>query len=437
MESLVATSNLVRQPFGTQNAGSGLLQRRQLLQMAAGLGLSWFLPGLDARAAEARGAERPRSLITLWMTGGPSQLETWDPHPGTVIGGPTKSIPTRQPGLEIASLFPRMAEQMDALCVIRSMVSKEGDHERGTYLLRTGYLPDTTLVHPSLGAILAHELPPAGVEIPRHISILGGQFPARGGFLGDAYDPFKIFDPGRDLRNMVAHVDKPRQTRRLQDLDVIEQSFAQRRRLQAEGTLHRQTMERALTMMSSDQLKAFKIEEETVSTRAKYGDTPFGRGCLVARRLVEVGVSAIEVNLAGFDSHANNFEAHTTNAAILDPAFAALMADLRERHLLDSTVVLCIGEFGRTPRINPLDGRDHHPNGFSAVVGGGGLRGGQCIGATDPSGTKKAPTDPVEVKDLYATILKTLGVSYNKEVLTPIGRPMKFSAGKPIERLLS
>jgi hypothetical protein len=413
------------------------LKRRDALRIAAGLGLSFALPGLDLRAASSRGSERPKSLITLWMGGGPSQLETFDPHPGTKIGGETTAIDTKVPGLRIAHLLPQTAEQIHELCVIRSMVSKEGDHERGTYLVKTGYRPDPTLIHPSLGAIVAHELPAAGVEIPRHISILNSQWPARGGFLGDDYDAFKVLDPRANLQNMKARVENDRQARRLKDLDVVEKTFRNRRRLQAEATLHQDTVRRALTMMTSEQLKAFQVEEEPAEVRAAYGDTPFGAGCLIARRLVEVGVRAIEVSLEGFDTHAKNFSGHETQTKILDPAFAALIHDLKQRDLLESTVVLWIGEFGRTPKINPLAGRDHWPTGFSAVVGGGGFRSGLVIGETDPEGVKTEPADPIEVHDLYATILETLGVEYNKEMTTPIGRPMALCKGKLIERLLA
>ncbi|HLJ12312.1 MAG TPA: DUF1501 domain-containing protein [Planctomycetaceae bacterium] len=428
----------------TENSKSGFafggsresLTRRDALWLAAGLGLSFALPGLDLRAAETRGGERPKSLITLWMAGGPSQLETFDPHPGPRIGGQTKAIDTKLAGLQVSHLLPQTAEQVHEMCVIRSMVSKEGDHERGTYLVKTGYRPDPTLIHPSLGAIVAHELPVAGVEIPRHISIMNSQWPSRGGFLGDDYDAFKILDPRQNLQNMKAKVDEERQIRRLNDLDVVERTFRNRRRIQSDATLHQETVRRALTMMTSEQLNAFKVENEPAEVRAAYGDTPFGTGCLIARRLVETGVRAVEVTLEGFDTHAKNFPGHVTNCAILDPAFAALIHDLKQRDLFESTVLLWIGEFGRTPAINPLGGRDHWPTGFSCVIGGGGFKSGLVIGETDPEGKKADPADPIEIYDLYATILKTLGVAYNKELTTPIGRPMALCRGKPIGRLL-
>jgi hypothetical protein len=416
------------------------LSRRDALRVAAGLGLSFLLPGLEGRAADARGKERPKSLITLWMGGGPSQVDTFDPHPKLFDEDrkeKNQPIATRIPGVQLNALLPHMAEQIHEMCLIRSMVSKEGDHERGTYLVKTGYRPDTTLIHPSLGAIVAHELPAEKVEIPRYISILNNQWPGRGGFLGDDFDPFKVLDPKQNLQNMKAQVEKDRQGARLKDLEVVEKSFRARRRIQANATLHQDTVRRALTMMSSEQLKAFQFEDEPAEIRAAYGETPFGAGCLIARRLVEVGVRSIEVNLDGFDTHANNLSGQTTQAKIFDPAFAALIHDLKQRDLFDSTVVLWMGEFGRTPSINNVGGRDHWPTGFSCVVGGGGFHKGLVIGETDPEGKRAEPVQPVEIRDLFATILKAVGVEYGKELTTPIGRPMALCEGRPIDRLLA
>lgn len=416
-----------------------LLSRRDLFRLSSGLGLSILLPALDLRAATERGPARPKSLITLWMAGGPSQLETWDPHPGTKIGGPTKAIKTNVEGLSIADHFPRMAERMDSVCVIRSLVSKEGDHERATYMLKTGFRPAPALIHPSLSAIVAQKYDEDGCKdlaIPRIISFSPNQWPARGGFLGDQYDAFKIFDPKENLHNLAARVQGTRQSQRVENLNVVEKSFA-RKRAQAKATLHEETVKSALTMMTSDQLKAFKIDEEPKAVRDAYGDSQFGQGCLAARRLVEVGVRAVEVTLDGFDTHADNFTGHALRGEKVDPAFAALIHDLKERDLWDSTVVLCIGEFGRTPAINPFSGRDHWPSGFSAVVGGAGFKQGLIIGKTDPEGVAKMPEDPIEVQDLYATVLKNLGVDFARERMTPIGRPMQFSAGTPIDRLLA
>lgn len=418
---------------------SPISTRRDILSVLSGLGVSFLLPGLDLRATQRRGAERPRSLITLWMAGGPSQLESWDPHPGTKIGGPTLAIKTNVSGLSIAEHYPLMAERMSEVCLIRSLVSKEGDHERATYLLKTGFRPDQTIVHPSLGAILAHryeEEHQTDLDIPRYISLSPNQWPGRGGFLGDQFDAFKIYNPNDTLQNMQTRVtESDRKTRRLETLNVVEDAFSARRK-HSEKTLHRDTIQRALKMMTTEQLQAFKIAEEPAAVRKAYGDTPFGQGCLVARRLVEQGVRAIEVTLDGFDTHADNFTGQRNRAATVDPAFASLLNDLKERHLLESTVVLCIGEFGRTPNVNPLSGRDHWPTGFSAVVAGGGFKQGLVVGQTDPTGAKKDPQDPVEVQDLYATILDTFHVDYKRERITPIGRPMPFSKGTKLDRLL-
>jgi hypothetical protein len=412
------------------------LHRRRFLEQAAACGLAFTLPAMDSRAAARRGEERPKSLLVLWLDGGPSQLETWDPHPGSPIGGPTKAIKTSLPGAEIAEHYPRLAERLHHLSLIRSLVSKEGDHERASYIMKTGYPPDPTVKHPAVGAIVSRELPSARLEVPPFISLGYDPHPARGGFLGREFDAFQLYDPGQSPQNLAPHVGGERQERRLKNLEVVTEAFARGRESAARKTLHRQSLDGALKMMSSDQLKAFSIDDEPESVRRAYGDSSFGRGCLVARRLIELGVRCVHVSFLSFDSHEQNFDKHRANAAILDPAFATLLDELQDRDLFQSTVVLCTGEFGRTPRINPRDGRDHWPGGFSCLLGGGGLRGGVLIGATDPSGEKRTPDDPIEVPDLYATVLHTLGIEYTREVLTPIGRPIKYSPGTPIARLV-
>jgi uncharacterized protein (DUF1501 family) len=200
--------------------------------------------------------------------------------------------------------------------------------------------------------------------------------------------------------------------------------------------MHRETLQRARQMMSSEQLKAFDVSREPLAVRRSYGDTPFGRGCLAARRLIEVGVRCVEVTLDGWDSHANNHAICREHLAVLDPALSALLRDLRERGLLERTLVVVAGEFGRTPVINALGGRDHWPNGFSVALAGGAIRGGQVIGETDPEG-KKDPTNPVRVGDLHATLLTAVGIDPKKLHQTPIGRTVRFSEGDPVAALLS
>jgi uncharacterized protein (DUF1501 family) len=427
MESLSAGS---RTPgFGTD--------RRGFLRLTSLAGLGWLTPVGHLLAAQAERSRAPaRSIILLWLAGGPSQLETFDPHPGTKSAGGTRAIATAVKGLELAEGYGRLAEVMADVALVRSMVSKEGDHERGTYLLKTGYRPDATVEHPSIGAICCHELPVGTTEIPRHISILASQWPARGGFLGGDYDAFQADDPQSRLPDVTSFATPARDAARTGDLDVVERAFGRGRSRRLAATLHIDTIHRARALMTSQQLKAFDISAEPLAVLREYGETPFGRACLAARRLTEVGVRCIEVNLSGWDSHVNNHELHRKNAAILDPAFSALIRDLKRRGQLERTLVLCAGEFGRTPKINAFEGRDHWPVGFSVALAGGGIRGGRVIGATDPEGLKD-PAQPANVADLHATVLRAVGLDPTKENVSPIGRPIALSQGKPLEALLT
>jgi hypothetical protein len=415
------------------------LNRRDFLRTACLAGATWLTPigHLLARAAEDR--SRPRghaqSIIMLWMQGGPSQLETFDPHPGTRIAAGTGAIATPVRGVQLASGLERTAEEMPSISLIRSMISREGDHERGTYAMKTGFRPDPTVIHPSIGAICCHELPAAGTDIPRHVSILPCQWPARGGYLGDRYNAFRTEDPATPVADTRSFVPPARDRDRLQHLDVVEGVLGAGRRRRVEATLHRETVAGALRMMQSEQLNAFDVSREPLAVRREYGDTPFGRGCLAARRLIEVGVRCVEVTLTGWDTHVNNHAQHRELLAVLDPAFSALTRDLRRRGLLSRTVVLCAGEFGRTPTVNPAGGRDHWPSGFSVALAGGGIRGGQVIGATDPEG-RAEPTESVTVGDLHATILTAAGIDPGKLNQTPIGRTVRFSEGRPVAGLL-
>lgn len=413
--------------------------RRDMLTLLSSLGLSLAMPGMSARAASARRAERPMSLITLWMGGGMSQLETWDPHPGSPGGGEVKAIATSAKDVQISHLLPQVAEQMNSAMLIRSLTSKEGDHERGTSFVKTGYRPEPTLKYPSLGAIAARELPDQSIEIPQHVALCAEGSFSHGGYLGNEWDAFRVFNPGLGLTNLESYASVSRNEQRLKGLDIVSESFSAGRQFSLPQTLHQETMEKALTMMSSDQLKAFRLEEEPAMVRAAYGDTSFGRGCLVARRLVEVGVRAIEVTLPGFDTHVSNHEGHVTQCRILDPAIATLLQELKDRDLLESTIVLCISEFGRTPSINPAGGRDHWPNWFSCLIAGGGFRSGAAIGSTPagiPSAKDAAPTEAITIPQLYATIMQQMGIDFEKEILTPIGRPIRFADAPPINWLL-
>ncbi len=425
------------------------LSRRTLLGAGSVAGGSLMMSTLArslARADELGMTDpaKPRNVILLWLEGGPSQYETFDPHAGTKYGGDVKAIDTTVKGLQLSDMLPQTAEQMHLTSLVRSVTSKEGDHERAVYNVKSGFRPDPTLDHPSVGAILCHA-DEGGSDIPRHISIVPGQQPARGGYLGAAYDAFKINDPAGPVPDIKAPIDDQRFQRRLDDLySVAETEFRRGRlaKMEAERTLHQTATKSAVRMMSSEQLDAFDVSKESKSTLAEFGDSAFGRGCLAASRLIEVGARCIEVTLGGWDSHAANHSLHQSRCGILDPALASLLKRLEERDLLDSTLLVCGGEFGRTPQINPAAGRDHWPHGFSMLLAGAGIRRGSVYGGTspDPKLDSEKPLDdvvlPVTIADIHATVIASLGLEHDKELQTPIGRPMKRSEGQPIAAIM-
>jgi hypothetical protein len=418
--------------------------RRQCLGGAGGLFMTTLARRLALAAEQADDPGRPpMSVILLWLEGGPSQLETFDPHPGVIAGGEAKAISTSVKGLSIADTLPRVAEQMHLTTLIRSVVGKEGDHERAVYNIKTGYRPDPTLIHPSIGAVLC-EADDQGADIPRHVSILPGGSPARGGFLGARFDAFKTGDPRSSVPDVEARVDDDRYQRRLADLsDVLEPQFSRGRLvdLQSNRTLHAASTEAARRMMSSDQLSAFDVTSESAETLSSFGDDPFGRGCLAAARLIEVGVRCVEVTLGGWDSHVTNHTLQSSACSRLDPALASLLSRLNERGLLDSTLVVCGGEFGRTPRINPAGGRDHWPHGFSTLLAGGRFRRGYVHGATSKAVDAKGPEghvgEPVGIADIHTTIYTALGLDSTLEYETPIGRPMARADGRVLNECLT
>jgi len=385
---------------------------------------------------------RPKSMIVLWMQGGPSQLETFDPHPNGAIGGSTVAVNTSLKDLQIANTLSQTAEVMHLGTLVRSMVSKEGDHERATYNMKTGWRPDPTLIHPAIGSVLCHQSV-QNIEIPRHVSILSGQWPSRGGYLGSQYDAFQLGDPKNPLPNLKSPIPASQFDQRVSDLEILEKGFRKGRlkNLETDKTLHTISTQRAIKMMSSEQIQAFEIDREPASIRDPFGDTPFGRGCLAAVRLIEQGVTCVEIELSGWDTHIENHSLQAGQCAILDPALASLIRLLEARDLLDSTVVLCSGEFGRTPQINVADGRDHWPIGFSSAIFGGPFRRGYVHGQTthepipdgqDPiTGVSKS----VKIEDLHATILHSFGIDPALESITPIGRPLAVSQGSIVKEL--
>ncbi len=387
-----------------------------------------FRDVVTVRADELR--KQGRAMILLWMQGGPSQLETFDPKPGTENGGETKGIATAIPGVQIAHAWPETAKVAKDLAIIRSMTNKEGQHDRATYQLHTGYIPSGSVKHPALGANIAREIAPGGGEIPSVVGIGGNRGNAEGvgaGFLGVDYEAFQINDPNRMPDNVLTGVAESRFNRRLGLLGQLDGEFAQRGGATVAEN-HRKIYDKASKLILSPKTKAFDLSQESDSIRRDYGDTAFGRGCLLARRLVEAGVTFIEVRHGNWDTHQDNFEATTRNAGEVDPAFAALIRDLKQRGLLETTLVAWMGEFGRTPKVNPRGGRDHYPRVFNAVLAGGGIKGGQVYGASTKDGMA-VDHDPVSVPDLFCSICHSLKVDPAKENMSPLGRPMKIVDG--------
>ena len=394
-----------------------------------------FRDVMSLQADELR--KRGRAMIFLFMQGGPSQLETFDPKPGTDNAGPTTAISTAVSGIQIAEGWEQTAKQMQDIAIIRSMTNKEGEHARAAYQMHTGYIPSGSVKHPSLGACLAKELAPTNRELPAVVTIgERGPNPSGAAFLGVDYEPFQV--AGRAVGNVPDNVspiigDK-RYSRRMGLLDRLEGEFAARGG-ETVVTNHRQIYDKSARLVLSPMNKTFDLSDESAETKERYGNTEFGKGCLLARRLVEAGVTFVEVRLNGWDTHQEVFDGVKGLASKCDPALAALIADLKERGLFDSTLVLWTGEFGRTPKINPRTGRDHWPRNFNALLAGGGVKGGQVIGetATDGNGIL---SDPVTIPDLFNTICKSLEVNPAKENMSPIGRPLKIvDGGKPVNKL--
>lgn len=423
--------------------------RRTFLKAAGASGLCFLTPLSQALARHAERKDvRAKSVILLWLEGAPSQLETFDPHPGTEIAAGSKAIKTPVPEIMLGDGLAQTAEQAKDFSLVRAITSKEGDHERAIYNIKTGFRPDPTLVHPAIGSVICHQTESIDggiVEIPRHISILSGKTAGRGGYLGDAYDAFKIYDPKNKVPDVVSSVSDERMNKRLSRLKgVIESEYSKGRVRRAKNatTPNNGLTDAAIKMMASDQLKAFDLSKVPDGLKNEFGDTEFGRGCLAAMRLIETGVRCVEVTLNGWDSHVNNHELQAGRINILDPALAALLKNLKSRELLDSTIVLCGGEFGRTPTVNPAGGRDHWPHGFSCLLAGGGIAGGRVIGETsptpklDPKNRDQDIKDKVRVEDVHATILHSLGIDFEQELQTPVKRPMIISEGEVIKNLL-
>ena len=377
---------------------------------------------------------RAKHCIVLFMSGGASQLDTFDPKPGTKNGGPFAAIPTSVEGIEVSEHLPRVAEQTHHLSIIRSMVSREGNHERARYLLHTGYAPGGAVRHPTLGSLTSYYLEETLSDLPSCVNINSPTY--SGGFLGATHDPFVVKDPTKSVDDLSypSQMDTHRFRERLKMLKAIEEDFISKRTGRSTEA-HEAIYKKADQLINSPKIDAFQLNEEPMAIREAYGMNKFGQGCLMARRLIEAGVKFVEVSLDGWDTHENNFERTKELLAMVDPAFAMLLRDLAERDILEETIVLWLGEFGRTPKINNNDGRDHHTTGWSAVVAGGGTRGGQMIGSTSEDGTKVV-SGTVRVPDLFASLCFALGIDVDEENYSRSGRPIRVvDDGTVIEEL--
>jgi hypothetical protein len=428
--------------MANESSGLGQMTRRHwmghLASTALGVPAMQYFASLEANAQSVR--KTNRSTIVLWMSGGPATIDIWDLKPDSEKnGGPFKPIQTSAPGVLISEHMPKVAKQMHHLNVVRSLDSKEGNHERGTYVMHTGYTPNPTIVHPAWGSITAMELGERleNFDLPHCISI---NSPGMGaGFLGMSYSPFVIQDPNAPIANLrlPKDVEPWRMDRRLALLGRVEDQFVQTRRAQA-AVDHKAVYAKTLRMMNSRYTDAFSLDKEPANVRDAYGRGSFGSGCLMARRLVEKGVTYVEVALGGWDTHTNNFD--TLSGRLLpelDKGMGALVEDLARRGLLETTTIVWMGEFGRTPKINQNAGRDHWPRSWSVVVGGGGMKNGQAIGATDKDGVDVVD-HPLGVMDLVATMTKSMGINIETQYTTPRGRPIKIvDGGQPIKELFA
>jgi uncharacterized protein (DUF1501 family) len=439
------------------------LNRRQVMRLAAMGALGASASGwIETLAADvATHPSRRKSCILLWMSGGPSQTDTFDPKPGHANSGPFKPIQSAVPGVLLGPHLPKLAQLANHLAIIRSMSTKEGDHGRATYYLRTGYVPQGSVRYPTLGSLVANELDDASAELPGFVSIgpdrTSNAAAFTSGFLGPKCAPLNVGErslgAGSDagppsLRvedlDIPRGVGRPRTDQRLDLMHTLGSSFvANRPGVATQG--HESAYVRAVRMMRSSAAKAFDLDEEPAAVQDAYGRNPFGQGCLLARRLVERGVAFVEVTLSspdgagplGWDTHAQNFERVERLCGVLDAGWSTLVTDLAARGLLDSTLIVWMGEFGRTPKINETAGRDHFPTAWSTVLAGGGIRGGQAIGDSGVDG-EQIKDRPVLVPDLLATVVKALGIDPAKQNYVDNGRPIRLVDLKanPIKEIL-
>jgi uncharacterized protein (DUF1501 family) len=424
------------------------MTRRHFLSHLAGAS-AMTIPALtlghSLRTHAADLKKNRKAAILLWMSGGPSTMDIWDLKPGAPTGGPFKQISTAG-NVQICEHMPQTAKVMDKLAIVRSMSTREADHQRGRYYMHTGYVPNPNIEHPSYGAVISHELieQRPDLAIPPFVAVGGGSIGP--GFLGMAWSPFSVTNTGQ-VRNLETGLELPRLAQRRAALELIETSFILQNR-GAAAKDHKEVLDKTWNLMTSAQMEAFKVNKEPQAVQERYGavqgqgqgrrDSGFGRGCLMARRLVEAGVPFVEVDYGGWDNHQNIFQTlQNDKLPVIDQAISALVEDLNQRGMLQDTAVIWMGEFGRTPRINGNTGRDHWARSWSVVLGGAGMKSGIAVGATNSDGTA-VETEPYTSQDVMATVCKALGISLETTFTSKSGRPMKIAnGGKVIKELFA
>ena len=408
--------------------------RRDFLQLStlgAGVGVSTLAASgwmnvLAQEATKSPPAGKAKSCILLWMDGGPSHKDTFDLKPDSKGAGDFKPIATSAPGVQISEHLPKLAKWMHTGTVVRGMTSPEGAHPRAKYNLHTGYREGQGGVsYPSLGSIVAMEKGKPDASVPNFVSV--GNRGYGSGFLGPKFHPLIVTNPERGVEDLKSVVPDDKQAKRLGLLDQMEKAFYHDYQAGA-ITDHSTAYQRAVTLMKSKEAKAFDLGAEDAATKARYGSGNFANGVLIARRLVEVGVPFVEVFLGGWDTHLDNFTKVKSLSGQVDAAVSALLEDLKQRGLLDSTLVVWMGEFGRTPNINTKGdkpGRDHYPKAWSLAMFGGGQRGGGVVGKTDKEGATVVER-PVTPSDFLGTVCELMGVDHEKKNDTPNGRPISI-----------
>ncbi len=411
----------------------GFLRQMFTAGVATTAAVSWR-DMLMARTADM--AKSGKKMILLWMDGGPSQFETFNPKIGSKFQGPAKAIKTNVPGIEIAEYWPETAKVMDKIALVRSMKSEERDHFRAIKLVRTGYPIKPTINYPTWGSVVARDRWDPGFDLPAFVRVGTPRIKTRdvnAGVLGARYESFKIPSAGKLPENVSPVVDPQVLERRLALAAKMDQQFAASGSEKA-AREQREIYDRTSRFVLSPLIKTFDLSQEPEKMREAYGATTFGQSCLLARRLIETGVSFVEVinggdgNDQGWDTHKRGFKENPELAAQTDTGYAALLTDLANRGLLEDTLVVWMGEFCRTPKFDADGGRDHYSEGWIVGFSGGGVKMGQVIGATDDEGVKVTDR-PVGVQDLFVTFCHILGLDPHEEYITDQDQPLKLVEG--------